>query len=369
MKEEDEEDTWIGVKFSEAEMIRLDQTQEHLLVPKRTLNFNEGGRFDELEDSINTLDADNRRDLIAVGTEQGRIFVINFKKNKVHMCVQGEEQVESAILCGEQIYSSSGEEKTIQGYSNRATPCRFRLRCVSKREAYSSKGIHLSKIDKKHNILANTGYLTFKIFHSITKKVLRSFDIKDLFHQYRMPSNNPHFPLVLLNYTLIESSRMVALLVERDHCLYFFDYFLFQLLPPIELSKPKDFGSTVFLQNTVMMSNCNYFIVILQFSKNQTRKVEKKTRLYVCRVGLNQGVHATAEMLFYCDLDNVETIIANDITKLDSKSNTNFREGFVIVLGTVRGVSRVYHLDLENKSCRQFSEYRKCPKSRFVSCR
>ena len=367
MKEEDEADIWREVKFSEPEMIRLDQIQEQHLVPKRTLNFNQAGRFEELEDSINTLDADNKRDLIAVGTEFGRIFLINFKKNFVHMCIQGGEQVESAILCGEQIYSSSGEEKTIQGYSNRSTPCMFRLKCIKGREAYSSKGIHLSKIDKKHNILANTGYLTFKIFHSITKKVLRSFDIKHLFHQYRMPPTNAHLQLVLLNYTLIESSRLIALLIERDHCLYFFDYFQYKLLPPIELSKPKDFGSTMFLQNTVMMSNCNYFIVILQFNKNQTRKVEKKTRLYVCRVGLNQGASSTAEMLFYCDLENVETIIANDITKLDSNSNTNFKEGFVIVLGTVRGVSRVYHLDLENKSCRQFSEYRKCPKSKCDS--
>lgn len=349
---------WAGVKFGEKQYFNINS----FLLSKTVLSF--AGMADGFDDMINTLKSDLRR-YIMVGTEKGRIYVIDMLENRVVSCIDCDPWLNSIFLAGSCIFAS-GFSRKIEGYNLLSNKKTFSLDSGEKPEAFWHKGIMFEKLTASPVILANSGYLKFRVISTLTRKQLKVFTvtIRGMKNFSSAELGKP----VLLNFAVIRSKQtIVGFMVRGDPNLYFYDVKLHRMVKELSLYSAESLAQGTFLCNTVLLSCNDYFVTILQFRKNTKAGSQVKSILYLCRRRDLPNCE-TIEYMFYVVLPELEVIISHDVKEI-TEQVAGVSHGLTLVLGSSNGVSRVLSLDFHKKCYVQRSVMKKSPGSNLALTR
>jgi WD40 repeat protein len=233
------------------------------------------------KDYINTLCIDKRARFILIGTEEGQIYVFDLLKNKMMDQITFDKWINSLMITGSS-FVASGYNRNIEGFSLKSRARLFRLKAYPSIDAYSSKGIVFFKVNKKSDILANVGYTDFKVFNAQTRKVLKSFSVFPT--KMDLTGRRSEYEPITLNFATTFKGSTIALMVQNDPHLYFYNYKTNQVIKTLKLYDPVDLEkSRRSLFNTVFMPYRGYILVLLQFAKRGAHQKFFKTILYVFR--------------------------------------------------------------------------------------
>lgn len=342
MESEGTDAYWSDLKFEEPTEFRAGE----FLVKKYELNFNKlRGGFDDM---INLLEADFKK-FVLVGTEKGKIFVVDMRNKRVLSVIQSDTWLNSIFLSKTTVMAS-GLHRRIEGYSLRAKPCLFRYDSRQQQAAFGSKGVVFQKVNNRSFVIANTGFLRFTIFNSRSRKIVRTFQIPPHFivKNSRAETGPEPSKRVILNYSALKVSGVICFMLKGDAHLYFFNCKTQQLLHVVKLFSQEDLGSAMFLANTVMLPCGDFILVILQFRRNSESSKKVKTILYV-----HQVVTACEKQRilyhFFLDLKDFEIIYSHDIKPVTNQV-MGVDKGFTLILGTSVGVSRCIVVDLQRQT-------------------
>ena len=341
---------WDNVKFGESTKYNF-QADSALELYEMTLDLKKSkDRFEG--DIINTLDVNPRKKMFVVGTEKGRVIVFSLQKNRVIHWFQSDTWLNSAILFHKTIICS-GFNKSILAYSIRTKPCILHIKSDSKLEGFTNKGVIYSKMNDRCFMLANTGFVQFKVFNIHTRRLLRCFKIPELEFSRDNTESKAVSKRVVSNYTLMSKSKTIAFVTIDDSNLYFYDLFQLKMMGSIKLRNALELGNKMFLANTVLMADENYLFVIQQFLKNSTKKSKSKSRVFFYLSQINKATTGAINptLLQNCELEGLDMIISSDIFKLRVPFYGAYN-GYMIVLGLTSATATSYVVDLDNHTCR-----------------
>ena len=342
---------WAGVKFGEKQYFNINS----FLLSKTVLSF--AGMVDGFDDMINTLKTDLRR-YIMVGTEKGRIYVIDMLENRVVSCIDCDPWLNSIFLAGNCIFAS-GFSRKIEGYNLVSNKKILSLDSGEKPEAFWHKGIMFEKLTWSV-ILANSGYMKFRVISTRKRKQLKVFTVK--LRGMRNVTGAELGGPILLNFAVLRSNQtMLGFMVRGDTNLYFYDIKLHRMVKELSLYAAESLSQGTFLCNTVLLSCNDYFVTILQFRKNSKSGSQVKSILYLCRRKGLSGCD-TIEYMFYVVLPEIEVIISHDAKEI-TEPVAGVSHGLTLVLGSSNGVSRVLALDFLRECYVQRSVMKKSPGS------
>jgi hypothetical protein len=342
---------WENVKFGETTKYNF-QGDSLLELYEMTLDLkNSKDKFQD--DIINTLDVNPKKKMFVVGTEKGRVIVFSLQKNRVVHWFQSDTWLNSAILFHQTIICS-GFNKSILAYSIRAKPCMLQIKSDSKLEGFTNKGVIFSKMNQRCFMLANTGFVQFKVLNIHSRKLLRCFKIPESDFSQEGTGTKVISKRVVSNYTLMNNSKTIAFVTINDCNLYFYDIFLKRMMGSIKLRDPLELGDKMFLANTILMADENYLIVIQQFLKNSTKKSKSRTFFYLSQINKATTGAIVPKLLQNCELERLDMIISSDIFKLRVPFFGAY-SGYVMVLGLTSATSMGYVIDVEKYTCLQCS--------------
>ena len=359
-REDSNEDHWSSVRFSEP----IYRVIGNMHTSTQVMGFRSCRKG--FEDNFNTLDFDPDRQIAVAGTEKGHIFYIHLKRNKILMCFQADSWLNSTIFCGDSVLST-GSSKTILQFKLTSPTAILRLKLDSSFEGYSHKGIILQRRDKRSNLIANAGYLTFLFLHGKTQKVTRRIAIPA--DQVRGPLDAQVRKVVHTYIALRHSSLLCFMLCEDPH-LYVFDYLAMKIIYRLPLFDSRTLTQRSFLSNIVMTSYDDYFVVILQFNINNKGVMKKNSIIYFFRVLKDQpstGGHKV-DYLFFSGKEGIESVISSDLHKLMSDKpelNKFASQGnyYFLVMGTAAGLYRVAIVNFDTKTAEDLFSIRMCESS------
>jgi hypothetical protein len=338
---------WDNVKFGGSTKYTF-QGDELLELYEMTLNLKMSK--DKFEgDIINTLDVNPRKKMFVVGTEKGRVLVFSLEKNRVIHWFQSDTWLNSAILFHKTIICS-GFNKSILAYSIRTKPCILHIKSDSKLEGFTNKGVIYSKMNHRCFMLANTGFVQFKVLNIHTRRLLRCFKIPESEFSHDDSETKVVSKRVVSNYTLMSNSKLIAFVTINDCNLYFYDLFLLKMMGSIKLRNALELGNKMFLANTVLMADENFLIVIQQFLKNSTKKSKSRTYFYLSQINKASTGAISPTLLQNCELEGLDMIISSDIFKLRVPFFGAYA-GYVMVLGLTSATTMSYVIDLDKHTC------------------
>lgn len=352
---------WGTVRFSEP---LYSLVSSKFYVYKRTMDFKCG--VNGFEDLFNTLDTDERRLLIVAGTEKGRVFLIDYKANRIVHCYRSDKWLNSTILCRKTIICS-GMNRYLEFFSLRRTKPIMRLRAISDFEAYHNKGIIINRRDRRTNVMANTGYLDFQVVQVHSRKVLRKFKIPNV----ALASNNrdQFRQKCILNYKLIEDSPLVCFLAADDPHFYIYDYFKCIMISKMPLYRADELEDKIFLTNTMIANSNKVLVVLLQFTKHSANIKKVKSILFVHKILTIGEKRSTLEFMFPLVIKDLEIVMACDITDTEMIVVEGVEKSALLLLGTASGITKTIVLDLGNKKYIESSVIQKCTSSKLSSPR
>jgi hypothetical protein len=346
---------WRQVRFSEP---LYSLVSRNFYVYKRTMDFKCGPNgFDDL---FNTLDTDERRLLIVAGTEKGRVFLIDYKANRVVQCYRSDNWLNSTVLSRHTIICS-GISRYLEFFSLRHRNPVLRLHAVPDFEAYHNKGIIVNRRDRRCNIVANIGYLSFQVVQVHSRKVLRKFKIPSA--ALASSSRNQIRGKSILNYKLIEDSPLVCFLATDDPHLYVFDYFKCIVISKLPLYQAEDLEDKIYLTNTMIANSSKVLVVLLQFTKLSAKAKRVKSVLFVHKIVSNGEKKTALEFMFPLVIKDLEIVMDCDITDTEMIVVEGVEESALLLLGTSSGITKTIVLDLCKKSYIESSVIQKCTNS------
>ena len=365
-REDSNEDHWSSVRFSEP----IYRVIGNMHTSTQVMGFRSCRKG--FEDNFNTLDFDPDRQIAVAGTEKGHIFYIHLKRNKILMCFQADSWLNSTIFCGDSVLST-GSSKTILQFKLTSPTAILRLKLDSSFEGYSHKGIILQRRDKRSNLIANAGYLTFLFLHGKTQKVTRRIAIPA--DQVRGPLDAQVRKVVHTYIALRHSSLLCFMLCEDPH-LYVFDYLAMKIIYRLPLFDSRTLTQRSFLSNIVMTSYDDYFVVILQFNLSNKGLKKKKTIIYFFKTVQSRderGVRSI-EFLFFIAKEHFEIIISCDLHQLigdlpEIGIYSSQGDYFFLVLGMTVGLMRPLLINLDDKSMIELPAGKQSESSRLISSR
>ncbi len=329
---------WRELRFEEPTEFRAGE----FLVKNFELNFNKlRGGFDDM---INLIETDFKKHLL-VGTEKGKIFVIDMLSKRVLSVIQSDAWLNSLFLFRSTVMAS-GCSRKVEGYSLRAQSCLFRFDPRQPQTAYGSKGIVFHKLNSQSFAIASIGYLRFMIFSTRSRKVLRVFEVP-LFRRAGRPQPEPD-KRVVVNYCALRVPGVICFMLKSDEHLYFFNCKTHRLLHAVKLYNQEELGSAIFLANSVMLPCRDFILVILQFRKNCEASDKVRTILYIHQVEETDG-RQRVRFHFFLELKDFEIIYSQDIKPV-AHQVMGVDEGFTLILGTSVGFSRCIVVDLHRKA-------------------
>lgn len=342
---------WENVKFGDSTKYNF-QGDSLLELYEMTLDLKKSK--DKFEDDIiNTLDVNPRKRMFVIGTEKGRVLLFSLHKNRVVHWFQSDTWLNSAILFHKTIICS-GFNKSILAYSIRTKPCILQIKSDSKLEGFTNKGVIYSKMNHRCFMLANTGFVQFKVLNIHTRRLLRCFKIPESEFSRDDSETKVVSKRVVSNYTLMDSSKTIAFVTINDCNLYFYNLFLHKMMGAIKLRNALELGNKMFLANTILMADEHYLIVIQQFLKNSAKKTKPRTYFYLSQVNKAITGAISPMLLQNCELEGLDIIISSDIFKLRVPFFGAYA-GYVMVLGMTSATTKSFVIDLDKHTCLQSS--------------
>jgi len=292
---------------------------------------------------VNALCTDGKKYLL-IGTEEGTIFVFSLKENKMIGTIKGVRWIYSLLVTYNRIFAV-GQSRIVKCFNLRSLRATYYF--PQSEEGYGSKGIKLSDTEITNKIIANVGYGKFNIFDAVKLKVIYCFDIAwDTLKEIK--SEHTTIKPTVINYCVIKRFFKVCYILDEDGHVYFYNYKQHKLLRKIRLFDYQEMiTNNQILANSLILEQDGFLFIVLQFSNNRIDNVHLKSVLCVVRV-FKIGEHKKIDVLFFARLFELEFVNSKSVTRSPCKEGEALNK-FHMILGTARGVSMTYIVDIEKK--------------------
>lgn len=335
---------WYETRFSPPVAIEVNNG---IRAETRTLDLSDmqGG---ELRDMLNTLDVDEERQLLVSGSEKGKVFLVDFGRNKVRNVYESDNWLSSTLICRESIVVA-GCKRRIEVFPFRGSHVAFRVQANPEFEAYYNRGIIALRRDRRCNVVANTGYASFTLMQAHTRKVILRLKIPSACLSGARRAYDVNHKPVVQNFVLMEDSSLLCFLCAEDPHLYIYDYSRMILIYKLKLFDAETLSTNKFLSNNILISSKDVLVTVLQFSMNKRGPKNIKSVLFVHRIIREKRKPVGFEFLFSLLHTDLEIIMCSDITHQPHIQVEGVESPVLLLLGGSSGVTRTLIIDLKNK--------------------
>lgn len=184
------------------------------------------------QDFVNNLYFE-KDDLLLIAMESGIVVLFSISRNKPISILQADEWVSSVLLTGSLLWTA-GKKRQIQAQHFLTGNSMAKLQAETGVDGYPESGILFQRTHIADYFLANTGYMTFILIHSRTRKILRIVNLqnhqtgahihtgilKEFFvsHQgptiYYISTATAYYSLHSFNYLRMKEQQVIALLPQ-----------------------------------------------------------------------------------------------------------------------------------------------------------
>lgn len=248
--------------------------------------------FQDLVNCIATESEDCK--VFSLATENGLVYVFNFKKNKMEACIKAEHWIGSMVLNNHSVLISNYAFFVCQydlkskNLVNRISPKTL------KREGFGPKGVIFTELRGGDLLLYNCGLLNFRLYQTRLKKVLKT--ISPFAGLLPKVKEEEEIPKIVMNYILNKVTSVVFILLNDDPNLYLWDLESFSHLAPIKLFEPKELPPGMSVLNSQMTTHSCYVLLLLQFQNPKAGKKRISSILYVIKIR-QKGSQKIAEVI------------------------------------------------------------------------
>lgn len=316
--------------------------------------------FKDLVNCIATDSSDNR--ILALATEQGRVYVFDIRQNRFIKLVHSDHWIGS-ILVGKCQLLISNFGFRISAYALRSGRLTNRVQMSTKnREGFGSKGIIFTELKAGELLLFNSGYLIFKVYSLKLRKVLRTFSPFSLEHQQQRKCMIGNLGPVVFNFNFNKRHGILLSILKDDPHLYLWDFKKSKDVGKIKLFNPEDIPSSMGLFNCAMVSDESNCFIILQFLNLKVSNPKIVSLIVIVRIEESQ-TGKIPKVLLYDRLQHSQDIfmcqIVSHFRNFCWQELAKCEDGYVLVIGTNKGFTHIYFIDLVLKKLSHWASYKK----------
>ena len=312
-----------------------------------TMQMKEGTQ--DADDIYNTMYLYN--EYLLIGTEKGKIYVFDVSRNEMTGVIQADKWINN-VFASHRVVFSSGHTRAIEAFTVRYPRKIFRLKPPATQDSFGPNGVMFRQIGERSHMLVNTGKTRLTIVNTRTRKVLRTFQVKPM--SSKLPGGG-----IIVNFAVSYRESLVAVLLKDDCHIYFYDFKRNKLVSSLKTYDPDLLPNRMFLLNSLLKAYENKFVLVLQFGKNDLAFAEHDRHI-VSYMSIFVTTFSESTHSYFIDfgcasklIEDNQVYISFDILRAHETTlivGSNQFDGFVAAIGSSRGVSVVYAVDLAAKA-------------------
>jgi len=325
-------------------------------ITERVMDFNKCTKG--FHDSINTLEVVEKQGKVLVGTEQGKIYLVDVANNRVQGFMRADRWLSCTTFSAGTV-ASAGLSKHLELHSLKTMKRIFRWSSGQTLEAFSRLGIAGFRVGRCHHIIVNLGYLHFGIINPKTRRVLKTFSLptEQLLEEKVQPPELAAQPKIVLNYLVARNCSSLAVLLQEDPRLYLFDFFSMRMRGVVTLYSSSDILPGFQLYNSLLLQSSTHLLLLLQFVGETRFGTRVSTYLFVLSV--SHAPEPELRLHFTLEIEKIGFVVSADIREETLLRVQGVEQGFMVVVGTSDGMSRTLNIDTKKQKYYDMSNFQK----------